>query len=129
MLHEALLLPEEFQIFYDWINTLDMGLYSGKFNQLLINWYRDGNHYIGKHSDNESQIVKDSPIMSISLGSKREFIIRDKKTSDIVLDLEMVNNSYLIMCGEMQKNYTHEVPKDKKSKDRRINITMRQFKE
>jgi alkylated DNA repair dioxygenase AlkB len=128
MLHEALLLPEEFQIFYDWINTLDMGLYSGKFNQLLINWYRDGNHYIGKHSDNESQIVKDSPIMSISLGSKRKFIIRDKKTSDIVLDLEMVNNSYLIMCGEMQKNYTHEVPKDKKIKDRRINITMRQFK-
>ena len=28
------------------------------YKQMLINWYEDGNHYIGPHSDNESQLVK-----------------------------------------------------------------------
>jgi len=125
MLHEALSLPDEFKIFHDWANQSGLGF----FNQVLINWYRDGNHYIGKHSDNESQLIKEAPIMSISIGSKRKFVIRKKDTNDIVLEIEMPNNSYLVMCGKMQKIYTHEVPKDKTIKERRINITMRQFVE
>ena len=45
----------------------------------------------------------------------------------------MKNQTYLIMCGDMQKKYTHEVPKvsGKKGEEmgRRINITFRKFKD
>lgn len=115
--------------FLAWANkSTDLGI----FNQVLINWYKDGNHYIGKHSDNEAQIIKESPIMSISLGSTRSFCVRKKTNNKIVLDIEMPNNSYIVMCGAMQQNYFHEVPKVSGKNainiGKRINITMRQFK-
>jgi alkylated DNA repair dioxygenase AlkB len=61
----------------------------------------------------------------VSLGAERVFRIRaDKK---IVLDLKMPDNSYVIMGGKMQQQFTHEVPKSKKVIERRISITFRKF--
>lgn len=127
VIHQGIELPHQFKQFLNWANSLNYGI----FNQVLVNWYQNGHHYIGKHSDNEPIIKKNSAIMSISLGAKRIFRIRDKKTNIIVKDIEMNNNSYIIMIGEMQKYFTHEVPKinGKKGEQigKRINITMRQF--
>ena len=82
-------------------------------------------HYIGPHSDNERQIEIGSPILAVSLGAERVFRIRaDKK---IVLDLKMPDNSYVIMGGKMQQQFTHEVPKSKRVTERRISITFRKF--
>lgn len=96
---------------------------------MLINWYDDGNHYIGKHSDDEKQIVPGSNIYSFSFGSSnRIFRIRDKYNKlRPFIDLEMPHGTLIIMGGDMQKGYTHEVPKSKKVKDRRINVTFRRF--
>lgn len=124
MLHHALPLPEPFKPFLDWANTLGYN----EFNQVLINWYQDGQHYIGKHSDDESQLVPGSPILSISLGAVRKFRIRSKHDNSIIQDLDTLNRSYMVMCGRMQKDYTHEIVKTSKECGRRINITMRQFK-
>lgn len=131
MVHEPLQLPKEIEPFLKWANTLYK---EWSFNQVLINWYLDGRHYIGPHSDAEHQIVKGSPIVSISLGQERTFRVRDKaNNSSIVLDLPMPSDTYVSMCGKMQEKYLHEVPKvdgTKGSKmDRRINITFRVFKD
>jgi alkylated DNA repair dioxygenase AlkB len=127
--HEAIDLPNEFNKFMVWSNSLEI---NSKFNQALVNWYANGHHYIGAHSDSTIQLVKDSPIMSISLGESRKFRIRDRKTKKIVLDLEMKDRTYIIMGGEMQTFYTHEVPKINGIKGentgKRINITFRNFK-
>ena len=102
-----------------------------KFDQVLVNWYVDGNHYISAHKDDESQIVKNSPIASISLGATRIFRIRnnDKK---IVKDISMSDRCVLIMGGKFQTEFTHEVPKINgekgKNTGKRINITLRKFK-
>ncbi len=96
-------------------------------NQALINWYSDGNHYIGKHSDDESQIIPQSEIVSFSLGATRPFRIRRKGKKGFT-DIPMPNGTVIIMGGTMQTFYTHEVPKSKKIKDPRINITLRYFK-
>ena len=56
----------------------------GAFNHVLINWYNDGSHYIGPHSDSEAQIVEDSPIVSVSLGQERTFRIRYKTNKKLV---------------------------------------------
>ena len=123
--HTAKPLPAVFQPFLDWANTLGYG----DFHQTLVNHYGPM-HWIGPHRDNEGQLVPGSPIISISLGAERTFVIRDYQNKKIVKDLKMPDKSYLVMGGEMQKRYTHEVPKIKNAPavDRRINITFRQFK-
>lgn len=99
-----------------------------EYQQLLINWYQDGDHYIGPHSDDESQLVKNSAIYSFSFGQTRDFVIKSKEL-DYKMVLELTNNSLIIMGGEIQKYYTHQVPKRsiKKCPNRRINITSRLF--
>ena len=129
MMHKALPLPTQLQPFLEWANTITPDVI---FNQVLVNWYGNGNHYINPHTDNERQLVKNSSILSVSLGQERIFRIRDKSTNQIVLDIPMPTNTYVMMCGTMQSRYLHEVPKVTGTKgssmDKRINITFRVFK-
>lgn len=128
MVHQAVDLPEAFKPYHEWAN----GLGYGEYNLGLANFYGNGLHYIGCHADNEPQLVKGAPIVSVSLGQERVFRIRSKETKEIVLDIPMPHNTYLVMGGSMQERYLHEVPKVTGKKGealgRRINITFRQTK-
>jgi alkylated DNA repair dioxygenase AlkB len=122
-------IPTEVQKLLDHINEKrDI-----KYNQVLINWYLDGTHYIGPHSDDERQLVPGSSIYSLSLGATRKFRIRDKKTNKIVKDFELSDGTVVVMCGAMQKEFKHEIVKIQGAKSKkvgkRINITFRCFKE
>jgi alkylated DNA repair dioxygenase AlkB len=127
--HKAKPLPQEFKPFFECANKLDSTV---DYNQVLVNWYENGNHYISAHCDDEKQLIDEHPIISISLGAERVFRIRDKETKKIVKDIVMKDGTYLIMGGKMQHRFTHEVPKitgnvgEKTGK--RINITFRKFK-
>lgn len=127
MNHEALPTPEIFQPFWDWATETKYG----PFNQMLVNWYQNGLHYIGKHRDSESQLETGAPIVSISLGASRKFRIRNYKTNEIVQDVMMPHGTVLVMGGKFNTEFTHEVPKigGKKGEavGRRINITFRRF--
>lgn len=71
-------------------------------------------------------MTPNAPIYSISLGESRIFRIRNiiKKTRrDFVVD----DGTLFVMGGNFQKEFKHEVPKSKKYKDRRINLTIRSF--
>lgn len=110
------------------------GLGYGKFNQILVNWYRDGNHYIGSHSDDEKQLAPDSPIVTITLclpGTPRKFRIRNKGDKKIVKDVLTTNGMCLVMGGKFQKEYKHEIVKmtgaAAEKAGPRISITFRQF--
>lgn len=97
------------------------------FNMALVNWYENGNNYIGWHSDNETQIKKNTSIVSITFGAERDFQIREKINHKNKFTLKLENNSYLIMGGEFQNEFQHQLPKRLKCKDKRINITFREF--
>lgn len=138
-LHEAQPTPDIIRPLLDWCNeNVENGLFtngescSTRFNQVLVNYYLNGLHYIGKHSDDERQISPNSVIFSASFGETRTFRIRKKKTNEIIKDIQMSDRSYIIMGGDMQKEYTHEVPKIIGAKGLkikpRINITFRMFK-
>lgn len=104
------------------------------YNGILINWYADGNHYIGPHSDDESELVLGSPIYSFSFGQERDFRITSKPKNSSQIEpytIKLPNNSLLIMCEDMQKYYKHSVPKRALSRcpEKRINVTVRHFKE
>lgn len=127
MRHNALPIPDELQPYLDYVNTLGYGQY----NQVLVNWYKDGTHYIGKHRDDERDIVKGRAIVSISLGATRVFRIRNHATNEILLDYPLENHNVVVMCGAFQTELTHEIVKmtGKKASDcgPRINLTFRQF--
>ena len=135
--HVADPIPLILQSLLIWINNLSKYTdeSNSKFNQILLNWYENGHHYIGAHSDDERQLYPHSPIISISLGATRLFRIRKKikgsKERPIIKNIPLINRKVLIMGGKMQEDFTHEIVKvgGKKGEriGRRINITFRQF--
>jgi alkylated DNA repair dioxygenase AlkB len=127
MEHSAKPVCDLFSPFLEWANSLEMGT----FDQMLVNWYLNGYHYIGSHSDNEKNLKIESPIIGVSLGGERKFRIRDKHKK-IIMDVPMTHGSFVIMGGSFQREMKHEIPKilGKKGQDtgRRISITFRQMK-
>ena len=117
------------QKYIDWVNDNELKQNrSGGFNSILVNWYENGQHYIGWHSDDESELDTKAPIYTISLGATRTFKIRDKKNTKNVTNYELDNNQFFIMGGNFQKYYHHHLPKRMKCMDSRISITLRKFK-
>jgi len=99
--------------------------YSADFNGILINEYIDGNDSIGAHSDDETGLSKNAGIVAISYGSTRKFRIRNKATKKIVKDIYMKHGDILQMKGNFQKEFTHEIPVEKKVTESRISFTFR----
>jgi alkylated DNA repair dioxygenase AlkB len=122
--------PPILQKYIDYANSQNPNY---NFNGILVNWYPDGNSYIGFHSDDETQLVKESPIYCFSFGQKRRFILQEKKGEKKRKDFVVENNSYIVMGGQCQKYYKHSIPKITKKAELescqpRISITLRCFK-
>ena len=94
------------------------------FNGILINYYENGNNYIGAHSDDESELGNNG-VVSISYGSNRKFRIRDKKTKKIFKDIEVENGDMVHMGGKFQQEFLHEIPIQKRINERRYSFTFR----
>lgn len=98
--------------------------YKADFNAILINRYNDGLQYIGAHSDDEKNL-DNSGVIGLSWGATRKFRIRDKKSKKIHSDILLNHLSIVHMGGDFQKEFTHEIPVEKKVKDARISFTFR----
>jgi alkylated DNA repair dioxygenase AlkB len=98
-----------------------------EFNGMLVNQYKNGNDYIGPHSDSEIGL-ETFGVVAISYGAERIFRIRNKYDKQKVFDVNTTHCSILHMGGKFQELYTHEIPKQKKIKDGRFSITFRSHK-
>lgn len=98
------------------------------FNSCLLNLYHTGEEGMGWHSDDESSIQSHSAIASISFGADRPFSFRHKKTKETV-SLRLENGSLLLMKDTTQQHWHHSLPKTKKIKEARINLTFRFMRE
>lgn len=105
------------------------GAIDDRLNGLLINWY-DGalGHYIGKHRDKTTGMVDGSPIVTISLGESRVFRLRQWKGT-VKTDFLAKHGDVFVIPFEMNKRWTHEVPKSKRYDGQRISVTIRAFEE
>lgn len=100
------------------------------FNGILVNRYENGSETIGAHSDNEKGLGKGGSVIGISLGATRIMRFRGKKSTLNIdgkkyLDMEMPHGCLFIMDGDFQKEFTHEIPAQKKITDIRISLTFR----
>ena len=94
------------------------------FNSLLINLYRNGEDKVSWHSDNEPELGKDTCIASLSLGAVRRFKFRHLDSKEIV-ECSLSPGSLVVMSGLSQTKWEHEVPKEVRIKESRINLTFR----
>lgn len=92
------------------------------FNFVLINKYRDGNDTIGWHSDDERELR--GPIVSVTIGCVRDFVLKNNKTKKSTI-IPLPHNSCLIFDETTNKKYKHCVPRRKKCKSVRYNLTFR----
>lgn len=93
-------------------------------NGCLLNWYRTGNDSIGRHGDREDDLVPDSPIMCVTLGAPRTLAFRENRTKQRI-DITPEHGSLLIMYGDCQRTWTHEIKKQPEVQGHRISMTFR----
>lgn len=94
------------------------------FNSCLLNLYHSGEEGMSWHSDDEKALGKDTCIASVSLGAERKFSVKHKETKES-LSLVLAHGSLLVMQGAMQTHWLHALPKTKKVRTARINLTFR----
>jgi alkylated DNA repair dioxygenase AlkB len=94
------------------------------FNSVLLNLYRSGNDSISWHTDAEKELGINPVIASVNFGATRKFQLRHIKTKEKI-EIELTHGSLLIMQGELQHFWQHQVPKTSKVVSERINLTFR----
>lgn len=95
-----------------------------RFNSCLLNLYHNGTEAMNWHSDNEKEILENSPIASISFGAERKFGFKHNETKEEI-SLILENGSLLMMKDEIQKHWKHKLYASSKIKEPRINLTFR----
>jgi len=101
------------------------------FNSVLLNLYRDGSDGVSWHSDDEIELGKNPLIASVSLGETRPFQLKPKtfKNSRTLnkdkMEIQLAHGDLLVMQGQTQHHWLHQIPKSKKTLRERINLTFR----
>ena len=93
---------------------------TANFNGILVNMYRTGEDYIGRHSDDERSLCPSAGVVALSLGAERTFRVRRKDGEPMdgganFKDFTTRNGQLMQMCGDFQREFTHEVPPHQKS--------------
>lgn len=96
-----------------------------RFNSCLFNLYRDENDSNGWHADDEKELGELPVIASLSLGESRLFHLKHKTNKALKRSIVLEHGSLLLMAGKTQKEFKHQLPKTKKPKTARINLTFR----
>lgn len=102
---------------------LNLGLANFGYNAVLCNLYRNGNDSVGLHADAEPEM---GPVTaSVSLDAER--LRLRSKNGRMAFAERLQHGSLLIMAGDTQNNFRHEVPKEPGITEPRINLTFRRI--
>lgn len=94
------------------------------FNACLFNYYPTGDDGMGYHADDERELGNEPVIASVSLGAARKFVFKHRITKDKI-EIPLESGQLIIMRGQTQRHWLHSLPKTKKVKSGRINLTFR----
>jgi alkylated DNA repair dioxygenase AlkB len=98
------------------------------FTTVLLNLYRDGKDSNGWHADNEKELGRNPIIASLSLGAPRVFHLKHNSINEMRQRIVLENGSLLLMKGETQHFWKHQIPKTAQEIGPRINLTFRTIK-
>jgi alkylated DNA repair dioxygenase AlkB len=94
------------------------------FNSCLLNLYHNGDEGMGWHADAEKELKPNGAIASVSFGAHRKFVFKHKEKETLVETI-LDNGSLLVMKDQTQQYWLHQLPKSKRIKTPRINLTFR----
>lgn len=97
-----------------------LGAEKYQYNGVLLNLYRDGQDSLGMHLDNERELDAETPMISVSVGATRTFVVAGEK-------LRLAHGDIMLMGGDFHKDCPHGVPKEQ-ADGPRVNLTFRRFK-
>jgi alkylated DNA repair dioxygenase AlkB len=106
------------------IKTIVERISNETFNSCLLNLYHDGEEGMGWHTDAEKELKPNGAIASVSFGTARKFSLKHKQNNTLV-DIMLEDGSLLIMKDQTQHHWLHQLPKSKRIKTPRINLTFR----
>jgi alkylated DNA repair dioxygenase AlkB len=98
-----------------------------EYTSVLLNQYRDGKDSVGWHADDEPSLGKNTTIASVSLGATRKFRFRYNANNALKAETLLTHGSLVMMQGETQHYWQHEVPKTSQPTGIRINLTFRKL--
>ena len=138
------LAPDPVKLVCDQLRTVES---LGGHNAVLLNWYEATlNEYMGAHCDDERELVRQAPVVSLSwctAGHFRRFRLTAKKGVADALQpswgdsppgvIQLRDGCLVVMGGLCQQTHKHEVMKTTKralgeNEGRRINLTLRAFR-
>ena len=94
------------------------------YNSCLLNLYHDGGEGMAWHSDAEKELKRGGAIASFSFGAVRKFSFKHRATKTSISQI-LEHGSLLVMKGETQQHWLHQLPKAKAVQTVRINLTFR----
>ncbi len=133
--YEELALPLPFQPFLDFLNATEE---TNKYNQVIVNWYANGNDYIKPHSDCQIGMATNVSIVIITLcedeTKPRELILKSKNLKNEMNDnlyssvkIKLEHACIVTMHGDTQTKFRHGVSKALDNHTSRISLTFRKF--
>jgi alkylated DNA repair dioxygenase AlkB len=99
-----------------------------QFTTVLLNLYRNGKDSNGWHADNEKELGRNPVIASVSFGAERTFYLQHNSIKEAKLKITLEHGSLLMMKGETQHFWKHQIAKTAKPINPRINLTFRSIK-
>lgn len=114
-------------IWPDWLKQLCIEISNvcqTSFNSCLLNFYSNGNEYMGWHSDNEPEIQQSNGIACLSLGAERNLVFKHKH-KPLKMKVLLFNGSLLYMQSPLQTFWKHCLPKQTNIVTPRISLTFR----
>jgi alkylated DNA repair dioxygenase AlkB len=128
MKHEPLPYPDcqVFSDIFDRMASVDPDFSRESFT-CLVTLYKDGRSTIPPHSDNESQIVADSTIYTISVGATRSLVLQNQVGVISETRVALPHGSMYTMSRESQSSWKHSIAPDESVTTPRISFTFRRL--
>jgi nicotinamidase-related amidase/alkylated DNA repair dioxygenase AlkB len=97
-------------------------------NHCLIQLYRNGRDWIGKHADKTLDVMRPSFIVNVSIGTTRTMVFRPKNTQQLPLQkLPLPHGSLFMLSLESNQAFYHEIERlgAMGTDEPRISLTLR----
>lgn len=85
--------------------------YRVTFDSVLVNLYRDGRDSVAWHRDRVHRVLAEPMVATVSLGSRRRFLLRPRGGGASALSLDLGAGDLVVMGGTCQQGFEHAVPK------------------
>ncbi len=99
--------------------------YEVGFDRIWVNLYRGGADSVAWHGDRNRFVMTRPLVATVSLGSRRRFLLRRRGSTTATHRLEPGHGDLVVMGGRCQSEWEHTVPKTTQPVGPRMSVTIR----